>query len=280
MGRKSKGLPAINEALAVARQSLDQKIPSLRVFDELSLQIQQAINDETELQKGIRDQNSELQKQVAASQNQLRSLQAVELRQAESIKNLTDENENIKRANAAIQERLLAIERELSQKTDEVREVGIALNATKVELEHLRSIRPLEQESLRSALGEAIQRRLIVEAEKTSVEQINLGLRAKLEEVGSSSPTMKPNRMAFQQVVDSFRKIVSEVNFVSNDDPQGAPPLKVENVEIELRAGLDVSEGNLDVIPASGASLTSEGLSTVRFSIRRDSQIRVLEDET
>ena len=89
-----------------------------------------------------------------------------------------------------------------------------------------------------------------------------------------------PPRLAFNAIVDEFRRSVADLNVkavaASNGDEI---PVFVDDLQVELRAGLDVADG-LHIVPLAGAQLTPESVSTVRFTLRPSPRIQIVEDDS
>ena len=89
-----------------------------------------------------------------------------------------------------------------------------------------------------------------------------------------------PPRLSFNAIVDNFRQSVADLNVKAVAAANGDEiPVFVDDLQVELRAGLDVADG-LHIVPLAGAQLTPESVSTVRFTLRPSPRIQIVEDDS
>jgi seryl-tRNA synthetase len=133
-------------------------------------------------------------------------------------------------------------------------------------------------------VGERDQRILQMQAEQSrTVQQFqnqlaelvskNKELQDKIDNINKAIPRMKIN-----QLVEGFRSQVAEINkAVLTRQVPDQPPVLVEQMEVEVKGGLDVSEG-LQFAQLRPDQLGPGSVSSVRFTLRPASIVKLVDD--
>jgi hypothetical protein len=98
-------------------------------------------------------------------------------------------------------------------------------------------------------------------------------LQNRLNDAINTAPKIKVD-----QLVVAFRDQVAQMNKAVLSEPRpDHQPVMVEQMDVELKGGLDVSSG-LQFVQLRPEQLSAASVSTVRFTLRPGSTIKIVDD--
>lgn len=187
----------------------------------------------------------------------------------------------------SIQERLPELNQRVGSLEGELRAKDTAIKRLETEQDTIRVERSRlqgEVATLKAQIDEREARLTRIEAERDATaqqfkEQIaklaeaNRDLQGRLDDAINAAPKMKVD-----QLVVAFRDQVAQMNKAVLSEPRpDQSPVLVEQMEVELKGGLDVSSG-LQFVQLRPDQLAPASVSTVRFTLRPGSVIKIVDD--
>ena len=179
-----------------------------------------------------------------------------------------------------LNQRVGALEGELRAKDTAIKRLETEMDATRAERSRLQG----DVATLKAQIDERDARVKQIEADRDATaqrfqEQIaklseaNLDLQNRLNDAINTAPKIKVD-----QLVVAFRDQVAQMNQAVLSEPRADhQPVMVEQMEVELKGGLDVSSG-LQFVQLRPEQLSPASVSTVRFTLRPGSTIKIVDD--
>ena len=179
-----------------------------------------------------------------------------------------------------LNQRVGALEGELRAKDTAIKRLETEMDATRAERSRLQG----DVATLKAQVDEREARVKQIEADRDATaqrfqEQIaklseaNLDLQNRLNDAINTAPKIKVD-----QLVVAFRDQVAQMNQAVLSEPRSdQQPVMVEQMDVELKGGLDVSSG-LQFVQLRPEQLSSASVSTVRFTLRPGSTIKIVDD--
>ncbi len=131
-----------------------------------------------------------------------------------------------------------------------------------------------QQVQLDATKGELVKRDETINASNRQIAELlsaNEDLKKQLERVTVDRP-----KIAVDDLVRQFSSSVERLN--ADARKTGGTAFLVDNLQVEIKAGIDVSNGlRLSQLPESAIGV--ESVSTLRFALKPNSVIRIVDDE-
>jgi seryl-tRNA synthetase len=187
----------------------------------------------------------------------------------------------------SIQERLPELNQRVGALEGELRAKDTAIKRLETEQDAIRAERSRlqgEVATLKAQIDEREARLTRIEADRDATAQqfkeqiaklseVNRDLQGRLDDAINAAPKMKVD-----QLVVAFRDQVAQMNKAVLSEPRpDQSPVLVEQMEVELKGGLDVSSG-LQFVQLRPDQLAPASVSTVRFTLRPGSVIKIIDD--
>jgi septal ring factor EnvC (AmiA/AmiB activator) len=179
-----------------------------------------------------------------------------------------------------LNQRVGALEGELRAKDTAIKRLESEMDATRAEGSRLQG----DVATLKAQVDEREARLKQIEADRDATAQrfqgeiaklaeLNVDLQNRLNDAINTAPKIKVD-----QLVVAFRDQVAQMNKAVLSEPRpDHQPVMVEQMEVELKGGLDVSSG-LQFVQLRPEQLSAASVSTVRFTLRPGSTIKIVDD--
>lgn len=110
------------------------------------------------------------------------------------------------------------------------------------------------------------------QAQITALTQKNLEITKTLEDIAKARPALKVEDLA-RQLRDSLEILNEEV---TKKAQAGRPPVFIDNLEVEIRGGVDFTDG-VRLTQIQGQELTPDSVSTIRFTLKPLTTIKIVD---
>ena len=179
-----------------------------------------------------------------------------------------------------LNQRVGALEGELRAKDTAIKRLEAEMDTTRAERSRLQG----DVATLKAQIDEREARLKRIEADRDATAQrfqgeiaklseANVDLQNRLNDAISTAPKIKVD-----QLVVAFRDQVAQMNKAVLSEPRADhQPVMVEQMDVELKGGLDVSSG-LQFVQLRPEQLSAASVSTVRFTLRPGSTIKIVDD--